>query len=41
MAFKVNYRHELIDGFTGFVNVKGARLWDGAQHVAQIPPLDD
>lgn len=40
-TFNVNYRHELTDAVTGFMNLKGSGRWGGVQEIAQVPPLDD
>jgi iron complex outermembrane receptor protein len=40
-TFNVNYRHELTDALTGFINVKGNGRWGGVQEIAQTPNLAD
>lgn len=41
MTFNVNYRHPLVDGWTGFLNMKGSGRWGGVQEIGQVPPLYD
>jgi hypothetical protein len=40
-TFNVNYKHELMSGVTGFINVQGSGRQGGVQEVAQVPPLFD
>jgi iron complex outermembrane receptor protein len=40
-TFTLNYRHDLVDGWTGFFNLQGNGRWGGVQEVAQTPQLYD
>ncbi|WP_394763093.1 TonB-dependent receptor [Phenylobacterium sp.] len=40
-TFNLNYRHDLISGVTGFINLQGSSRQGGVQEVAQTPPLHD
>lgn len=40
-TFNLNYQHELRNGWTGFVNLKGNGRWGGVQEIAQTPKLYD
>jgi iron complex outermembrane receptor protein len=38
-TMNVNYRHDLVDGYVGFINVKGDLRDGGVQEIAQTPDL--
>jgi iron complex outermembrane receptor protein len=40
-TFNVNYRHDIVEGVSGFVNLQGSARQGGVQEVAQTPPLHD
>jgi iron complex outermembrane receptor protein len=40
-TFNVNYRHDIVSGATGFINLQGSSRRGGVQEVAQTPPLHD
>lgn len=40
-TFNVNYRHDIANGVSGFVNFQGNARQGGVQEVAQTPPLHD
>lgn len=40
-TMNLNYRHDLRDGWAGFINLRGNGRWGGVQEIAQTPKLYD